>query len=132
RHVRLRDKPAQRIPLRPAGKLFIPAGSLAWVLGLLGVMACGTPWFARGSLWLELIAATTTLLACYDALALWLARNEFAPILVLPERGLRGREGQTIQVPLALTGSGSRGLPSEVRVAIMPATQEGETAIEVR
>jgi uncharacterized protein (DUF58 family) len=132
RHVRLRDKPAQRIPLRPAGKLFIPAGSLAWVLGLLGVMACIAPWFARGPMWLELTAATTALLACYDALALWLARNEFAPILVLPERGLRGREGQTIQVPLVLTGSGSRGLPSEVRVAIMPATQEGETAIEVR
>ena len=132
RDLRLRDKVAKPIPLRPAGKQFIPAGSLAWVLGLLGALACIAPWLARGSLWLGLIAATMTVMACYDALALWLARKEFAPVLVLPERGLRGREGQIIQVPLALTGSGSRRLSSEVRMAIMPAAQEGETSIEVR
>lgn len=132
RNLRSRDKSTQRVAFRPTGTLFSPAESLAWVLGLLGVGACITPWLARGSLWLEPIAATVALLACYDALALWLAREEFAPVLLQPEKGLRGREGQTIQVPLALTGSARRRLRTEVRVAIMPATQESETAIRVR
>ena len=126
------DKLPQRIPLQPTGTLFSPAGFLAWLLGLLGVAACIAPWLARGWLWFELVAAALALLVCYDALALWLARREFAPILLPPEKGLRGREGQTIQVPLALTSSGRRGLPCEVRVAIMPATQESETAMRVR
>ncbi|HKV23060.1 MAG TPA: DUF58 domain-containing protein [Candidatus Acidoferrum sp.] len=132
RAPRLHDMLAQRIPLQPAGTLFGPAGSLACVLGLLAVAACIAPWLAHGWLWLELIAASASLLLCYDALELWLTRKEFAPVLLLREKGLRGREGQTIQVPLALTGSGRRQLRREVRVAIMPATQETETAIQVR
>ncbi|HEX2716014.1 MAG TPA: DUF58 domain-containing protein [Candidatus Acidoferrales bacterium] len=131
RKLQSRDKPPHQVALRPAGTLFSPAELLAWVLGLLGVAACVAPWLARGWLWLGLIAATVALLACYDALALWLARAELTPVLLLPEKGLRGREGQTIQVPLALSGSGRRRLRSEVRVAIMPATQESETAIRV-
>ena len=122
----------QRIALQPAGKLFSPAGSLVWMIGLLGVMACITPWIAGGWVWFELIATTVALVAAYDALTLWLTREECAPVLLRPEKGLRGREGQTMQVPLALTGSGRRRLRSEVRVAVMPATPESETAIRVK
>jgi uncharacterized protein (DUF58 family) len=68
------------------------------------------------------------LLLCSDALALWITRQQGAPVLLAPEKGLRGREGQTIQIPLALTGSSSRLPFREVRVAIMPATQESDTA----
>src|SRR5438874_2078914 len=126
------DKSPQPIVLSPAGTLFSPAESLAWVLGLLAVGACIAPWLARGWLWLELIAAAMGLLACYDAMALWRSRGEFAPVLLPAEKGLGGRESQTIQVPLALTGSGRRGPHSEVRAAIMPATEESETAMRVR
>ena len=132
RNLQSFDKAPQHVAFRPAGALFSPMESLAWVMGVLAVGACIAPWLAYGWLWLELIAASVALLACYDAIALWLARQEFVPVLLPPEKGLRGREGQTIQVPLALTGSGRRRLRSEVRVAIMPATQESETAIRVR
>ena len=125
------DKAAQRIALRPAGVLFGPAETLAWAVGLLGVGACIVPWVRHGWLWFELVAATGALLACYDALAIWLVRRELAPVLLPPESGLRGRQGQTIPVPLALAGSG-RGPRSDVHVAIMPATQESETAIRVK
>src|SRR5215472_5461613 len=131
RNSQSRDKRAQPIPLHAAGTLFSPAGSLAWVLGLLGVGACIAPWLARGWLGLELIVAIVTLLVGYDAVALWLAQEEFAPVLLSPEKGLRGREGQNIQIPLVLGSSGRRRLPSEVRVAIMPGTEESETAIQV-
>src|SRR5438094_315300 len=66
-----------------------------------------------------------------DSLALWLSREEGAPVLLPPEKGLCGREGQTIQVPFALTGSGRRRESREVRVGIMPATRESEDAIRV-
>jgi uncharacterized protein (DUF58 family) len=101
------------------------------MIGLLGAGACIAPWFARGWFVFELIVTTVALLACYDALALRLAREECAPILLPSGKGLRGREGETIQVPLALTGSGRR-LRGEVRVAIMSATPESETAIRVK
>ena len=132
RNLQSRHKSPQRVAFRPAGTLFSPAESLACVLGLLGVGACIAPWLARGWLWLELIAAAVALLACYDAFALWLAREEFAPVLLPPEKGLRGRQGQSIQVPLALTGSGRGRVRSEIWVAIMPSTQASETAIRVR
>jgi uncharacterized protein (DUF58 family) len=128
-HQQSRDKSPQPIVFCPAGKLFSPSEALAWVLGLLGVWACLAPRLARGWLWLELVAAAVALLTCYDALALWFSRDEFSPVLLPSEKGLRGREGQNIGVPLALTGSGRRQLPSEVRVTIMPATQESETAM---
>jgi uncharacterized protein (DUF58 family) len=132
RNLPPRNKPAQPIPLHAAGTLFSPAAWLAWALGLLGVGACIAPWLARGWLGLELIVAIVTLLVGYDAVALWLAREEFAPVLLSPEKGLRGREGQNIQVPLVLGSSGQRRLPSAVRVAIMPGTEGSETAFQVR
>ncbi len=132
RNLESRDKPNERIALQPVGKLFSPTGSLVWMIGLLGGAACIAPWIARGWLLFGLIVTTVALLASYDAFALWLAREECAPVLLPPEKGLRGREGQTIQVPLALTGSGRRRLRSEVRGAIMPATPESETAIRVQ
>src|SRR6267142_1812495 len=79
RNLQSRDKSSQQVAFRPAGTLFSPTESLAWVLGLLGVGACVAPWLAYGWLWLELIAGSVVLLACYDALALWRAREEYAP-----------------------------------------------------
>jgi uncharacterized protein (DUF58 family) len=125
------DKLARRIMLQPAGKLFSPVGTLVWVIGLLGAVACITPWIARGWIWFELIATIAALLAGYDALALWFTREEYAPVLLRPEKGLRGRVGQSIPIPLALTSSGRRRLNSAVHVAVMPATSESETAIRV-
>lgn len=125
------EKPARRIALPPAGTLFSPKESLAGVIGVLGAGACLAPWFAHGWRWFELLLAAVALLACFDGLALLLARQECAPVLLLPETGFRGREGQIVQVPFALTGSGRRRMYSEVRVGIMPATQEGEAAVRV-
>ena len=129
RTVQKRDESLQPIVCSAAGTLFSPVVSLTWVLGLLGLAACVAPWLAHGWLGLELAGAAVALLAGYDAFALWLSRKEVAPILLPSEKSLRGREGQTIQVPLAFTGSGRRGLPSEVRATIMPATQGSETAM---
>jgi len=130
----LGGKTSERIALRPAGSLFSlsPQGSLVWIMGVLGVWACIVPWFAHGWLWFGLIATPVALLACYDAIALWLTRAECAPVLLQPEKGLRGCEGQTIRVPFALTGSGRGWLRSDIRVAIMPATQDSETAFRVK
>jgi len=132
RKAQSQGKPRQWVALRPAGTRFSPAGSLVWILGLLGVGACIAPWLADGWLWLELIGATVSLLTCYSALALWLARNEFVPVLLSTESGLRGREGQSIQIPLALAASERRRMRREARVAIMAATQETETALRVK
>lgn len=123
------DKSAQRITLVPIGMQFSPEQSLAWVIGLMGVGACIAPWLTRGWLWFGLILATVALLACYDALALWLTRQECAPMLLSSEKGLRGREGQTMQIPLALAGTGRS---SEVRVGIMPTTEQSEVAIRAK
>jgi uncharacterized protein (DUF58 family) len=131
-NLQSRDKSAQWISLQPAGKLFSPTGSLVWMIGLLGGAACIAPWIARGWLLFALIVTTVALLASFDALALWLVREECAPVLLPPGKGLRGREGQTIKIPLALTGSGRRRVQSEVRVAIMPAKAESETAMRVK
>src|SRR5437879_3707101 len=78
-----------------------------------------------------MIVTTVALLVSFDALALWLAREECAPVLLPPGKGLRGREGKTIKIPLALTGSGRVRLRREVRVAVMPSTPESETATRV-
>ena len=99
---------------------------------MLGVWACIVPWFAHGWLWFGLIATPAALLAFYDAFALWLTREECAPVLLRHEKGFRGCEGQTIQLPFALTGSGRRWLRNEIRAAIMPATQDSETAFRVK
>jgi len=103
-----------------------------WITGLLGVGACIVPWFARGWLWFELIVTPVALLAGYDAIALWLTREEGAPVFLQPEKGLRGREGETIQVAFGLAGSSRRWLRSDIRVAIMPATEGSESAIRVK
>ena len=110
-----RDTSAQRIAFRPSGTLFSPTARLPWLLGSLGVAACIAPWLARGWLWFDVIAAAAAVVACYDAFALWFARKEFAPVLLSSKEGLRGREGQSIQIPLALAGSGRRRLRREVR-----------------
>ncbi len=128
----LGGKTSQRIALRPAGSLFSPQESLVWLIGVLAVWACIVPWFAHGWLWFGLIATPVALLTCYDAIALWLTREECAPVLLQSEKGLRAREGQTIRVPFALTGSGRRWLHNDVRVAIMPSTQDSETAFRVK
>jgi len=128
----LGGKISQRIALRPAGSLFSPQESLVWIIGALGVWACIVPWFARGWLWFGLIATPVALLACYDAFVLWLTREEFSPVLLRQEKGLRGCEEQTIQVPFALNGSGRRWLPYAIRVAVMPATEDSETAFRVK
>jgi uncharacterized protein (DUF58 family) len=126
------DNAVERIAFQPSGTLLSPAAALPWLLGSLGVAACIAPWLARGWQWLDLIAATVVLVACYDAFALWFARKEFAPVLLSSKKELRGCEGQSIQIPLALAGSGRRRLRSEVRLAIMAATRESETAISVK
>jgi uncharacterized protein (DUF58 family) len=140
---------SQPVALRPAGSLFSPQESLAWIIGVLAVWACIVPWFAyrwfayrwfahrwfaHGWSWFALIATPVALLICYDAFALWLSRELSAPVLLRQENGLRGREGQTIQIPFALTGSGRRWLPNDLhlRFAIMPATQDAETAFRVK
>ena len=127
RNLESRDKPAQWIALQPVGELFSPTGSLVWIIGLLGGAACIVPWIARGWLLFAMIVTTVALLVSFDALALWLAREECAPVLLPPGKGLRGREGKTIKIPLALTGSGRVRLRREV----MPSTPESETATRV-
>jgi uncharacterized protein (DUF58 family) len=128
----LGDKTSHRIALRPAGSLFSPQESLVWIIGALGVCACIVPWFAHGWLWFGLIATPVALLACYDALAMWLTREDCALVLLHSEKGLRGREGQIVQVPFALTGSGRRWLRNDIRAAIMHATPDSETAFWVK
>jgi uncharacterized protein (DUF58 family) len=131
RNPLLSGKTAQRIPLRSAGLVFSPQTSLVWIIGALGVWACIVPWFAHGWLWFGLIATPIALLACHDAITLWLSKEECAPVLLWQEKGLRGSEGQTIQIPLALTGSPRRWMRSDVRVALMPGTKDSETAFRV-
>jgi len=128
----LGGKTLQRIALRPAGSLFSPQVSLVWIVGLLAVAACIVPWFVCGWLWFGLTATLVALLTCYDAIALWLTREECAPVLLQPEKGLRGREGESIRVPFALAGSARRRPRNDIRVAIMPATQDSETAFRVK
>ncbi len=128
----LGDETSHPIPLRPEGSLFSPQVALVWIIGLLGVAACIVPWFARGWLWFGLIATSVALLTSYDAIALWLTREECASVLLQSEKGLRGREGQTIRVPFAFTGSGRRWLHNDIRVAIMPSTQDSESAFRVK
>jgi uncharacterized protein (DUF58 family) len=132
RALRLRDKSVQRIAFQPSGTLLSPTAALPWLLGALGVAACIAPWVAHGWNWLALFAAIAVVGAGYDAFALWFARKEFAPVLLSSKEGLRGREGQSIPIPLALAGSGRHRSHREVELAIMAATQESETAIRVK
>jgi uncharacterized protein (DUF58 family) len=128
----VRSNALQRVALRPAGLLVSPQESLVWIIGLLGAVACVVPWFARGWLWFCLIAIPIALLTSYDAIALWPTRDAWAPVYLQPDKGLRGREGQTIQVSFAITGSTRGWQRNDIRVAIMPATPESETAFCVK
>ncbi len=128
----LGGKAVQRIALRPAGSLFSPRETLVWMIGALGAAACIVPWFAHGWPWFVPIATLAALLAGYDGFLLWLTDEECAPVLLRKEKGLRGFEGQTIQVSLALTGPGRGWARNGIRVAIMPAMQDSETAFRVR
>jgi uncharacterized protein (DUF58 family) len=121
----------QRIALRPEGSLVSPQQSFVWTVGLFGAGACLAPWVPRGWLWFGLIAIPVALLVCYDVISLWLTRKECTPVLLQPERGLRGREGQAIAVSFALTGIWRRLRRNNIRVAIMPSTAESEAAIRV-
>jgi uncharacterized protein (DUF58 family) len=128
----LGSKGTARIPLRPSGSLFSPLGAFVWIIGALAGGACIAPWLAHGWLWFELIVTLVVLLAGYDFFALWLSRHEFAPFFLRPEKGLRGSEGQTIPVAFAFAGSGGRSPSNEIRVALMPATQDSGTAFQVK
>lgn len=131
RTLQTQHKSAQRTPLYVSRTLFTSAAELAWLLAALAVTACIAPSIAHGWQWLLLISVTLALLACYDAFALWLGRNELAPILLPTEKGLRGTEGQNMQIPLALSASRRSRVRGEVRVAVMPATRESQGAIHV-
>jgi len=109
-----------------------PGAALVWLLGSLGIAACIAPWVERGWLWLDLIAAAMVLVACYDASALWFLRNELMPVLLPKDQGLRGREGQSLAIPLAIAGPDRCRTPEEIRVAIMPASPESETSLRVK
>ena len=127
-----RKSPGQRLALLPAGTRFGPELLFAWIVALAAIAACIAPRFAHGWLLFEIIVTSAALFVCWDALELWRARQANAPVLMLPEKGLRGREGQSMQVPLAFTNSGRRRLRREVRVGLMPATQASEAAIRTK
>lgn len=132
RHALVASKSGRRIALRPAGARFSPDASLAWVMALFAICACIAPWFPHGWSSFELIVTVVSLSVCYDGLALWRTRKECAPVLLLPEKGFRGREGQSIQIPLAITALARSRASHEIRVAIMSATVESESAIRVK
>jgi uncharacterized protein (DUF58 family) len=125
-------KTAQRLPFQLSGTLLIPTPVLAWLLGALGVLACIGPLVARGWMLLGAIVVVVAALACYDAYRLWLARKELGLFLLPQEKGLRGREGQTIQIPLAIEGSALRRARNKVRVALMAASQESQIAVRAK
>lgn len=126
------DKTLQRIDLHPEGLLFSPQESLALITALLASLACIAPWFAGGWSWFGMIAFIVALVVCYDALSLWLSRQEYVPILLQPEKGLRGTEGKTIQISFAIIASARTTSHSDIRVAIMPATKESEIALQIK
>jgi uncharacterized protein (DUF58 family) len=130
RTLQSQNRSAERIALHLSRTLFTPAPELVWSLGVLAVAACIAPWVAHGWQLFGLISVAMALLASYDLFALWFGRNELAPVLLPTEKGLRGTEGQSIGIPLALAGSGRRPL-REVGVAVMPSTRESQAAIRV-
>jgi uncharacterized protein (DUF58 family) len=126
------DKSLQRVALHAEELLFSPQESLALITALLASLACIAPWFTGGWSWFGMIALIVASVVGYDAIALWLRRQECAPIFLQPEKGLRGPEGKTIQISFAITGT-TRFFPrSEVQVAIMPATKDSETAMRMK
>jgi uncharacterized protein (DUF58 family) len=129
---RLRDNSVERTAFQPSGTLLSPAAALPWLLGFLGVAACVAPWLPHGWRWFEAIAVSVFLVAGYEALTLWFARKGFTPVLLSSKEKLRGCEGQSMQLHLALAGSRQRRVRREVRLALMAATRESESAISVK
>jgi uncharacterized protein (DUF58 family) len=130
RVVPSRPKTPERVAFRPSGTRLSPAAGLPWLLGVFAVASCIAPWITRGWKWFDPLAVAVAFMALYEALALWFGRTEFTPVFLSPEKGLRGREGESISVPIAIEGR-SRRRRSELRIAIMPATRKAETAIRV-
>lgn len=126
--ARRAERLPRRMAFRASGTVLGSAALLPWLLGSLAVAACIAPWVFDGWLWLKLAGFGVAVLAGYDLLALWLARKQFSPVLLLAEKGLRGREGESIAIPIALESSASARTRAEILVAIMPATRETETA----
>jgi uncharacterized protein (DUF58 family) len=129
--LRPSENVTERIAFQPSETLLSPAPALPWLLGSLGVAACIAPWLIHGWRWFEVIATIGFLVTCCEAFALWLARKAYAPVLLSSSKEIRGCEGQSIQIPLALAGSGRRRVRRDVRLAIMAATRESEPAISV-
>lgn len=125
------DQRARRIELPQSGTQFSPEPPFVWGMGLLAAAACVAPWLHRGWMFFTVAAVVLALLACYDGRALWLTRREATPVLMLPAKGLRGQEGQTILVPLVFTSVPRRRARLELRVGLMPSTPESEIAIHV-
>jgi uncharacterized protein (DUF58 family) len=128
----LADNSFERTAFQPSRTRLSPAAALPWLLGSLGVAACIAPWLPHGWRWLEALAVSVFLVVGSEALALWFARKEFAPVLLSSKESLRGCEGQSMQIQLALAGSGRRRVRREVRLRLMAATRESESAISVK
>src|ERR1700749_551837 len=122
---------SEQVSLQQSSRSFGPESLLAWMTGVLAAAACVAPWFKHGWLLFGLVVAIFTVLTFYDALALWLSREDGAPFLLLPERGLRGRVGQLIQIPIAITKSSNGSPLGELHVALMATTPESESAFRV-
>ena len=131
RALPLRKPAPAPLDLHPVGSQLSPGILLAAVVGVMALGAGVLPWYRAGWQWFELTGAAAFLVAAWDGFGLWRARKEFAPVLLLPEKGLRGREGQLLPLPLALSGRAQLRLRHEVRVCVMPSTQECETAMRV-
>jgi uncharacterized protein (DUF58 family) len=132
RKVQSSGKTGQRVAFHLSRTMLSPTAALAGLLGSLGVLACIVSLVARGWLWLGVMAGAAAVLACYDACWLWLARKEFALVLLAPEKELRGCEGQIIEIPLAIARAGGRQARSKIRAAIMASTWESEAAMRVK
>ena len=97
-------------------------------MALLALFACLAPWRVHGWFWLKLTVTLSALATCYDALDVWLARKHLSVVLLPPEKGLRGREGERLTMPLALEGRVGGRHSKCVRLALMRATAEAQTA----
>jgi uncharacterized protein (DUF58 family) len=132
RALRSTGATGQRVAFQLSRTRLSPTAGLAWLLGALGALACIIQLATRGRLWFDAIAGAVGLLVCCDAGELWFARKEFGLVLFLQEKGLRGREGQTVQIPLAIAGSQRRQTRREIRVALMAGSRESNAAMRVK
>lgn len=124
-------KAAPWTALVATGTQFSPDVTLVWAIGLLACAACIAPWVRRGWPTFEMIGALALLLFFYDALALWGKRQDCSPVLLRSEKGLRGREGQKIHLPLGFISERRSERFREMSVALMPSSRESESALEL-